>query len=77
MRRSARDLAELNATPGDVMIEVLEEPNTGSVRLWGARGAGQNCFDRPAQDPRSAKGIVEAAQDEPDSQDSLPLDEVA
>ena len=34
----SKGLAELNATPGDVMIEVLEEPNTGLFG-FGAREA--------------------------------------
>ena len=75
----SKGLAELNATPGDVMIEVLEEPNTGLFG-FGAREARvrivligrRKSEGRDAREDRS-----ESKADEPEPQESLPLAVVA
>lgn len=71
----SKGLAELNATPGDVMIEVLEEPNTGLFG-FGAREArvrivliGRRKSEAPAEE-------AEPEADEPEEQERLPLAEV-
>ena len=71
----SKGLAELNATPGEVMIEVLEEPNTGLFG-FGAREArvrivliGRRKSEAPADE-------AEPKADEPESPDRVPLAEV-
>jgi spoIIIJ-associated protein len=71
----SKGLAELNAAAGDVMIEVLEEPNTGLFG-FGAREARVRIVligRRKAEEPQED---VEAAQDEPDTTESFPLAEL-
>ena len=80
-----KGLAELNATPGDVMIEVLEEPNTGLFG-FGAREArvrivliGRRKSETPKSEaPKSEtpKSETEFKADEPEEQERLPLAEV-
>ena len=61
-----KGLAELNATPGDVMIEVLEEPNTGLFG-FGAREARVRIvlIGRRKREAREEDVEPEAAESEP------------
>lgn len=72
----SKGLAELNATPGDVMIEVLEEPNTGLFG-FGAREARVRIvlIGRRKSEARETEVETEAAETE--AQESLSLAEVA
>ena len=71
-----KGLAELNATPGDVMIEVLEEPNTGLFG-FGAREARVRIvlIGRRKREAREDEGEPEAGESEP--RENLELAEVA
>lgn len=72
----SKGLAELNATPGDVMIEVLEEPNTGLFG-FGAREARVRIvlIGRRKREAREDDIEPEAAESEP--RESQELAEVA
>ena len=72
----SKGLAELNATPGDVMIEVLEEPNTGLFG-FGAREARVRIVLIGRRKGDEREEIVEEARNEPDAQESFPLPEVS
>ncbi len=76
----SKGLAELNATPGDVMIEVLEEPNTGLFG-FGAREARVRIVligrRKGEERDETVDETVEEARNEPDAQDSSPLPEVS
>ncbi|MYE26787.1 MAG: KH domain-containing protein, partial [Chloroflexi bacterium] len=76
----SKGLAELNATPGDVMIEVLEEPNTGLFG-FGAREARVRIVligrRKGEERDETVDETVEEARNEPDAQDSFPLPEVS
>lgn len=71
-----KGLAELNATPGDVMIEVLEEPNTGLFG-FGAREARVRIvlIGRRKREAREDEVEPEAGESEP--RESPELAEVA
>ncbi len=71
----SKGLAELNATPGDVMIEVLEEPNTGLFG-FGAREARVRIVLIGRRKSEATEDEVEPQADEPEKQDRLPLTEV-
>ena len=71
----SKGLAELNATAGDVMIEVLEEPNTGLFG-FGAREARVRIVLIGRRKAEERQEDVEAARDELDSKESIPLAEV-
>lgn len=71
----SKGLAELNATPGDVMIEVLEEPNTGLFG-FGAREARVRIVLIGRRKSESPEDEAEPESDEPEEQDHLPLAEV-
>ena len=71
----SKGLAELNATPGDVMIEVLEEPNTGLFG-FGAREARVRIVLIGRRKSEAAEEEAEPEADEPDEQERLPLAEV-
>lgn len=62
-----KGLAELNASPGDVMVEVLEEPNTGLFG-FGAREARVRLVLIGKRKPMEA----EAADDEDSDEGGLP-----
>ncbi len=68
----SKGLAELNATPGDVMIEVLEEPNTGLFG-FGAREARVRIVLIGRRKAEEREETVEEARKEPDAQESFPL----
>ena len=68
----SKGLAELNATPGDVMIEVLEEPNTGLFG-FGAREARVRIVLIGRRKSESPEEEAEPEADEPEEQDRLPL----
>ena len=72
----SKGLAELNATPGDVMIEVLEEPNTGLFG-FGAREARVRIVLIGRRKGEEREESVEEARGEPDTQESFPLPEVS
>lgn len=72
----SKGLAELKATPGDVMIEVLEEPNTGLFG-FGAREARVRIVLIGRRQGEEREENVDEARDEPDAQESLPLPEVS
>ena len=71
----SKGLAELNATPGDVMIEVLEEPNTGLFG-FGAREARVRIVLIGRRKSEAPEEEAEPEADEPEEQDRLPLAEV-
>ncbi len=72
----SKGLAELNATPGDVMIEVLEEPNTGLFG-FGAREARVRIVLIGRRKAEEREETVEEARKEPDAQESFPLPAVS
>lgn len=72
----SKGLAELNATPGDVMIEVLEEPNTGLFG-FGAREARVRIVLIGRRKSEEREAPIEEERDEPDARESFPLDEVS
>ena len=75
----SKGLAELNATPGDVMIEVLEERNTGLFG-FGAREARVRIVligRRKSEERKAREERVETEPDEPDTSESFPLAEVS
>ena len=72
----SKGLAELNATPGDVMIEVLEEPNTGLFG-FGAREARVRIVLIGRRQVAEREETVEEARKEPDAQESFPLPAVS
>lgn len=71
----SKGLAELNASPGDVMIEVLEEPNTGLFG-FGAREARVRIVLIGRRKSESPEDEAEPESDETEEQDHLPLAEV-
>ncbi|MCY4064654.1 MAG: Jag N-terminal domain-containing protein [Chloroflexi bacterium] len=71
----SKGLAELNATPGDVMIEVLEEPNTGLFG-FGAREARVRIVLIGRRKGEAPEDEVEPEAEEAEEQDRLPLAEV-
>ncbi len=71
----SKGLAELNATPGDVMIEVLEEPNTGLFG-FGAREARVRIVLIGRRKSEAVEEEAEPETDEPEEQERLPLAEV-
>ncbi len=72
----SKGLAELKATPGDVMIEVLEEPNTGLFG-FGAREARVRIVLIGRRKGEEREEIVEETRIEPDEQERFPLAEVS
>ena len=68
----SKGLTELNATPGEVMIEVLEEPNTGLFG-FGAREARVRIVLIGRRKAEEREESVEEARKEPDAQESFPL----
>ncbi|MCY3914824.1 MAG: Jag N-terminal domain-containing protein [Chloroflexi bacterium] len=71
----SKGLAELNATPGDVMIEVLEEPNTGLFG-FGAREARVRIVLIGRRKSEAPEDEAASESDEPEESDQLPLAEV-
>jgi len=71
----SKGLAELNATPGDVMIEVLEEPNTGLFG-FGAREARVRIVLIGRRKSEAPEDEDEPEAEEAEEQDRLPLAEV-
>ena len=49
----SKGLAELDASPGEVVVEVLEEPNTGLFGFGAREARVRLVLDRPAQVPRT------------------------
>ncbi len=77
----SKGLAELNVTPGDVMIEVLEEPNTGLFG-FGAREARVRIVligrrKNETREVEPAPAAPEPQAPEPEAPPSPALDEVA
>lgn len=72
----SKGLAELNATPGDVMIEVLEEPNTGLFG-FGAREARVRIVLIGRRKGEEREETEDEPRNEPDGQERFPLPEVS
>lgn len=72
----SKGLAELNATPGDVMIEVLEEPNTGLFG-FGAREARVRIVLIGRRKGEEREETEDEPRNEPDPQERFPLPEVS
>ncbi len=72
----SKGLAELNATPGDVMIEVLEEPNTGLFG-FGAREARVRIVLIGRRQREAREDEVEPKAGESEPRESPELAEVA
>lgn len=72
----SKGLAELNATPGDVMIEVLEEPNTGLFG-FGAREARVRIVLIGRRKGEEREETEDEPRNEPDGQERFTLPEVS
>lgn len=72
----SKGLTELNATPGDVMIEVLEEPNTGLFG-FGAREARVRIVLIGRRKDEASDETPEPEAPEPETQASPALEAVA